>query len=610
MNQQAKTKRSFPYVTLILIVTLALVVLILGYTFVDSFGVFGRLDNAAKSQNIKLNENELDVYRFHVAQNQLYTEFMYYQYGLMQDTMGVTKLFSNGYDYANYMLPNYVGSGSFDATAYSYAEQYLTYCEGAMEAGLYDSYKDEISEDIDEYIDGLKETAKINGVSFGKYLDQWIGNGVSQSDVKSAMEYYYIGIKYAEKLQKDYADAATEDDIIKYRDDNKANFYTTKYTSYKLVNNDMKDAVKDCKTIDEVKTAIVDYYMNLKFKDQYKANFTDKKVEDTAGEEQTKADVRTTLLALNEIGDAKAVFTDKDTEDYKKAAYAIAKAINSSVSTETAKVKESSAAWADPKGEKATDLQKWLFADGRKEGDTNLIETKTESKDKEGKTTTTYSYTWYIVEKDVMKLDEEHTKNAHYILLSDDKEGTEGAMTAAQKAEAFYKALSETKTTEKFAELVEKYAPGYSSELVEQISYETMKNSYEDLAEWLYEEGRNEGDITNIPVKGDAKNPDKVTGHIIAYYVDENEETWKLNSRNGFAGEKVTEWYEAAVEKYGVTVDYEEDHEGHDHAEETTASSKPTESKPADTSAATEAATEATTEAATEATTEAATSAE
>ena len=52
MNQQAKTKRSFPYVTLILIVTLALVVLILGYTFVDPFGVFGRLDNAAKSQNI------------------------------------------------------------------------------------------------------------------------------------------------------------------------------------------------------------------------------------------------------------------------------------------------------------------------------------------------------------------------------------------------------------------------------------------------------------------------------------------------------------------------------------------------------------------------------
>ena len=204
-----------------------------------------------------------------------------------------------------------------------------------------------------------------------------------------------------------------------------------------------------------------------------------------------------------------------------------------------------------------------------------------------------------------MVLDEEHTKNAHYILLSDDKEGTEGAMTAAQKAEAFYKALAENKTSEKFAELVEKYAPGYSSELVERISYEDMKKSYEDLAEWLYEDGRNEGDITNIPVKGDSKNPDKVTGHIIAYFVEENEETWKLNSRDGFANENVNDWYEEAVKKYGVTVDYDfesENHDGHDHAEETTAASKPAETKPAETEAATKPAeTEAATEAGTSA---------
>ena len=597
MNQQAKAKRSFPYVTLILLVTLALVVLILGYTLVDSIGVIGRLDNAAKSNNIKLNENELDVYRFHVAQSQLYTEFMYYQYGLMTDTYGVTSMFSNGYDYANYMIPNYVGSGNYDATAYSYAEQYLTYCEGAMEAGLYDTYKDEVAEDIATYIDGMKETAKINGVSFNKYLKSWIGNGVSQKDVETAMEYYYIGIKYAEKLQEDYADAATEDDIIKYRDDNKASFYTTKYTSYKLISNDWKDKFEACKTADEIKTVIVDYYIDQKFSTHYETNITKKDIEDTAGMEQTKADVKTTLLALNSIGDAKAVFTSSDTDAYKKAAYAIVTALNTTVSTETAKVKESSAAWADPAGSSATDLQKWLFGTGRKAGDYTVLKTTStsSSSSSSSSTTSTDTYTWYLVEE-TMILDTEKTKNAHYILLSDDAEGTENGMTAAQKAEAFYKALSETKTTEKFAELVEKYAPGYSSALVEQISYESMKKSYEDLADWLYEEGRNEGDITNIPVKGDTKDPEKVTGHIIAYYVDENEETWKLNGRNSIANEKVTEWFEEAVEKYGVTVDYEfetetENHDGHDHDDETTAS----------TEATTQAATEATTEAATEA---------
>mgnify|MGYP003310972005 CR=1 FL=1 len=189
MNQQAKTKRDFPYVTLFLIVTLVLVVAILGYTFVDSIGVIGRLDNAAKSDTIKLNEKELDVYRFHVAQNQYYTQFMYYQYGLMQDTYGVTKMFASGADYANYMIPSTVGSDSFDASAYAYAEQYLTYCEDAKALGLYDQYKSEVAADIEEYIDGLKETAKINGVSFSKYLKKWIGNGAQPTDtVKSLLK--------------------------------------------------------------------------------------------------------------------------------------------------------------------------------------------------------------------------------------------------------------------------------------------------------------------------------------------------------------------------------------------------------------------------------------
>ena len=597
MNQQANAKRGFPYVALILWVTLALVVLILGYTFVDSLGVIGRLDNAAKSDHISLNEKELDVYRFHVAQNQLYTEFLYYQYGMMTDTYGVTKTFSNGYEYANYMIPNYVGSHSFDESAYSYAEQYLTYCEGAMEAGLYDSYKKEIEADIDAYIEDLKATAEANRVSFSSYLDQWIGNGVNTSDVKSAMEYYYIGIKYAEKLQDDYSAAATEDDIVKYRDDNKSSFYSSKYTYYKLVDNKLKDIVKDAKTVDDVKIALIDYYMDLKFDTNYKTNFTDKNVEDTAGKDTTKADVKTTILALNSIGDAKAVFKSDDTDAYKKAAYTVASLINTSIKTEFDKIKTgTSAAYADPKGASATDLQKWLFGDGRKVNDVNVIESKSTSKDSAGKETTTYSYTWYLVEE-TMTLDTELTKNAYYILLSDDAEGTENGMTAAQKAEAFYKALSENKTPEKFAELVEKYAPGYSAELVERISHESMKASNEDLADWLYEEGRNKDDITNIPVKGDSKDENKVTGHIIAMYVDENEETWKLTARDSIANEKVEAWFEEAVEKYNVVVDYE-------FATEAETTAKTEAKTEATTDAKTEAATEVATEAATEATTD------
>ena len=72
-----------------------LVVAILGYTLVDSIGLIGRLDNAAKSDNFKLNENHVDVYRYHVAQNQLYYQYMYIQYGMDSDIEMILSQFRN-----------------------------------------------------------------------------------------------------------------------------------------------------------------------------------------------------------------------------------------------------------------------------------------------------------------------------------------------------------------------------------------------------------------------------------------------------------------------------------------------------------------------------------
>jgi hypothetical protein len=201
-----------------------------------------------------------------------------------------------------------------------------------------------------------------------------------------------------------------------------------------------------------------------------------------------------------------------------------------------------------------------------------------------------------------MKLDTELTKNAYYIMLSDDGKDVENGKTAAQKAEAFYNELKDAKTAEKFAELVEKYAPGYTGDLIERISYDSIKGTNEDLAKWLYEEGRNKGDITNIVVKNDSKDKEKVTAHIIAMFEETNEETWKLNCRDAIAAEKLDKWFEEAVEKYHVEIDYEPETtvaattatpESTTKAPETTA--EPT------TEAGTEAATEATTEASTEA---------
>jgi hypothetical protein len=160
-----------------------------------------------------------------------------------------------------------------------------------------------------------------------------------------------------------------------------------------------------------------------------------------------------------------------------------------------------------------------------------------------------------------MVLDEELTKNAHYIVLADDGKDVENGLTAVKKGELMHKALSDTpveKRDEKFQELVKQYAPGYSNELVEYISYKDMEESYPDLAKWLYDEKRKEGDINEpILVKNDTTDKNKVTGSIVAVFMGENDETWKVNARQAIAGEKLNEWFENAVKEYGVKMDYD-----------------------------------------------------
>ena len=50
---------------------------------------------------------------------------------------------------------------------------------------------------------------------------------------------------------------------------------------------------------------------------------------------------------------------------------------------------------------------------------------------------------------------------------------------------------------------------------------------------------------------------------VIVVQNGENEATWKVNAIQAIAGEQLTEWYEGALEKYHVEIDYS--HEGHDH---------------------------------------------
>ncbi len=635
MNQQTKKKGSISYVSVCLIAILILVGIVLAYSVMDSTGVIGKMDTAVESDNYRISANELAVYEYQAALSQLANEYWYYQYGLMQDTMGVTKLYDSAYEYAYAMLPYYVGTGAFADQAYAYAQQYVVYCEGALEAGV--SMEDEDWEELETYMTDLETTAKTSGMSLKSFIKNYIGNGISVKEVRSAMEKYLLGVKYAEIKNEELSDAVTEDELTKYRDENKGSFYKNFYHSYVLVNDSLKAEAEKCDTVDELKEVLVKFMVESKFDTLYKTHITDKKVEDPNGAETTELMVLETLLA--ELGFKKPVtetekpedaensendeaaktaeaettegektedktetekpedektedkkeesykkhFTSSDTDAYKKAAYEIVKAVKSSYNTEANKIsQDASTAYVDLSDEetvkKASDLQKWLFGEGRKVGDVKVITTTKTSTGSDGKETTTTTNTWYVVTK-VMFLDEEKTKDAYYVKLSDDKtetgtgkeaettEAVKDPKTAEQKANEFYAALegeAADKRAEKFDELAVKY--GAISEggtaLKESITEKSATSIGSEFSKWLYDKARTEGNMYKVKIG---------TSYYVAYFVEENEETWKVSARSYIASEKLNDWYDEMVKKYNVEVDTE--------APETTAPAESTASK-------------------------------
>ena len=564
MNQKTQAKRSFPYVTVLLVVLLALAAAILLYSLINSTGLFGRLNTAARSDNFKISENQLCVYKYHAAQNQLYMAWLYDAYGLTKNNLAST--YGSVDVYMNYMIYQYNLSNphAFDKDAYAYAEQYLVYCEGAKAAGVTLTEKDR--EELDQYMKDLKAMAEYNGVSLSSYIHSWIGKGVSENDVKKAMEIYYLGTKYAEIKSDELSDGVTDEEIDKEVSDNKSSYFSTKYTYYNLVNADLKERAEKCKTVEELKALIVNYYMEQKFESLYKELITDTNITDEAGKEQTRADVLATVLAWEELSEEEPVFTanaddtgdeaeteaetgdtekgtDKDTPaNYNEAGYRIATAISSSAKEQFSKIYDTgSTSYADPAGASATELQKWLFGDGRSVGDVNVI-TK-ESTGSDGKTTTTV--TWYMV-NEVMVRDEEKTKNAYYAELKDDAEGTKDGMTATEKYEAF----AADPTGAKFEEI-------FKSTLHESVSQSSLA---EEIGDWLFDEERKEGDYTRLVAKTTTTDSDGKTQTVkkdyVILFVSENEETWRVDARSAVANAKLTAWIEEMKETYHVSTDY------------------------------------------------------
>ena len=275
------------------VIALLIVGAILLYAFAAS-GIVGRGDVVVSSENYKIDANMMTYYQNLAYSNtfQQYYSF-YYLYLYAGDADAAYAAVQN-------MMSQYTLKSFFDA-GLTTAKEVLVLCEGAKAAGV------ELDEEDLALIDEQVE-------SFEGSFAETFGTGVNKSDIRKAMTLYQLAAKYAEIKNEEIEGAITDEELQKYIEENKKDFYSVSYLAYEFSINASSytdneagfTAAKElaekyalalglAKTEDEFRTAVVNYIVDRDFKTEFDKNVGEATVPETAVLDAAKAKIFTKI---------------------------------------------------------------------------------------------------------------------------------------------------------------------------------------------------------------------------------------------------------------------------------------------------------------------------
>lgn len=465
------------------------------YNVCDSNGVLLRSRVSVSSEHYSV-DNAMLSYYFHYDYNYFVTRNSSYLSYFNLDTSKPLK--SQIYDKT-------AGTTWYDYfmnTALNDARQALYLCEAAKANGL--TLTEEDYKSIDESIESLKTAAKAYNVSLNRYISSMYGNGVKEKDLRRCFELSTLASKQYDKMMESYS--FTEEEREKYCEENKDAFFKADYMSYVFKAEFADDASeKDILDAKESAKKLADELAAKTTKDDffnYISEYLKKQEEEKKDSEESK--------------DTEESKDDKEDEEITADKYLTEE---HSYGTES-------------------ELDKWLFEDGRAEGDTKVVSAEDDSKK-------TYSYTVYLVIKPQYRL-EYSLVNIRHILIQVSSSASDAEKEAAkEKAD---KLLEEFKngeqTADAFAKLAKENSTDSSAEnggLYENVSKGDMVTEFND---WCFEEGRKVGDTGVV----------KTTyGYHVMYLDGFGEKKWSYDAEQALKSDAYDEEYKSYQTLYPVT---------------------------------------------------------
>ncbi len=435
---------------------------------------------ALESENYKITNGMLSY---------LYLSGFYNAYGAYSsyfDSMGLDKSkpldeqqYSEDMTWHDYFLEMTLGD----------AGRFLQFAEAARAAGISD-------EDLDKRVDEqIQKTITQGGVTIEEYITKMFGNTLDEKDLRDALKLQIYAYEYYEKVQADIGASITDTDCETYYNENVKLYSKVDYISYTVTAN-------------------------------------------TAGTEDTEA------AYAKAKSDAEALVTEataKGVEGYKSWVKSYMTAQNSSSQTPmaddalAAQIDKTLAGTKDAGYTQGNEVSEFCFEDGRKIGDSKLVDNGSGS------------YTVYILTAAPHRA-EGATKNVRHILLR--PESYKDAAEAKAKAE---EVLNEWRngeaTAESFDALAKKYNEDGSS-LYENVREGEMVQTFND---WLFDNARQIGDSDIVETD---------YGYHIMYFAGEGSAVWQAEVKNAIlsarVGERMTEYettYGASVKENKESID-------------------------------------------------------
>ncbi len=528
-----KTGAKKDYTTTIIIAVIAALLLgaILLWAFNGS-GIVGRGTVVVSSENYEIDANMMKYF-----QNRAYMSTFQQYYNLYVYYFGSDA--NSAYLAAQQAMASYT-LDSFFESALTTAKEVLVLCEAAKANGIELTDKD--LESIEAELDSVDS------------FSEAFGTGITEKDIRKAVNLFSLAGKYAEIKNDEIKDTITDEDIKKYVEENKKDFYSADYLAYEFAIKaaDYKDddagfaAAKELaeKTIlaltlaeneKDFKTTLINYIADRDFKKEFEKNLGNATMPAQGVLDSALEKIKDALI--KEYVDEEEVGEISGTEVYSSALKATHTTLKSTVGNA---VSEKVAAYAEIESD-TDDSVKWLLADTTKAFQTTTFDNSDDNE---------YSKTVYMM-VEPLHLDEGATKEVSHLLVEARKETAkeEEIAEAKKKAEEL---LAEFKAGEVSHEAFEALAEANTAD--SGVTYTFAKGEMvEEFENWAFDEARKAGDTGIVQSE---------YGFHIMYFVGDGDVVYKNTARDAITSEKYTEYIEKesasltvnqkAVDKYGA----------------------------------------------------------